>query len=70
MVQGMVLTGRDALLRGLNARVGAETGIALRIGENPLQSVAVGAQCLEEFNILEGTLISSRSPRFLPRQRD
>ena len=61
MVQGAVLTGGGALLHGLDARLSAETGIAVRIADNPLQSVAIGAgQYLEEFSVLSGVPISSR----------
>jgi rod shape-determining protein MreB len=60
MVQGIVLTGGGALLHGLDARLAAETGMTLRIADNPLQSVAIGAgHCLEQFNVLNGVLISS-----------
>jgi rod shape-determining protein MreB len=60
MVQGIVLTGGGALLHGLDVRLATETGMALRIADDPLQSVAIGSgQCLEQFNILNGVLISS-----------
>jgi rod shape-determining protein MreB len=60
MVQGIVLTGGGALLCGLAARLAAETGISVQVAENPLQSVAIGSgQCLEQFNVLNGVLISS-----------
>ena len=62
MVQGIVLTGGGALLHGLDTRLAAETGMTLRVAENPLQSVAVGSgMCLEQFNVLSGVLISSMS---------
>jgi rod shape-determining protein MreB len=60
MVQGIVLTGGGALLHGLDVRLATETGMALRVADDPLQSVAIGSgQCLEQFNILNGVLISS-----------
>jgi rod shape-determining protein MreB and related proteins len=60
MVQGIVLTGGGALLRGLAARLAADTGMTVQVAENPLQSVAIGSgQCLEQFNVLNGVLISS-----------
>jgi rod shape-determining protein MreB len=44
----------------LDARLAAETGMTLRIADNPLHSVAIGAgHCLEQFNVLNGVLISS-----------
>jgi rod shape-determining protein MreB and related proteins len=62
MEQGIVLTGGGALLHGLDARLAAETGMTLLIAENPLESVAIGSgQCLEEFNVLNGVLMSSTS---------
>jgi rod shape-determining protein MreB len=62
MEQGIVLTGGGALLHGLGARLAAETGMSILIADNPLQSVAIGSgQCLEEFNVLNGVLISSMS---------
>ena len=36
--------------------------MTVQIAENPLQSVAIGGgQCLEEFDVLNGVLISSMS---------
>jgi rod shape-determining protein MreB and related proteins len=62
MEQGIVLTGGGALLHGLAPRLAAETGMTLRIAENPLQSVVTGGgQCLEQFKVLNGVLISSMS---------
>jgi rod shape-determining protein MreB len=62
MEQGIVLTGGGALLHGLDARLAAETGMAMQIAENPLQSVAIGGgRCLEEFDVLNGVLIWSMS---------
>jgi len=67
MAQGLALTGGGALLHGLDAHLSAETGMVVRIAENPLQSVAIGAgQCLEDFKVLSGVLISSGGPRFDP----
>jgi len=60
MVQGIVLTGGGALLHGLDARLSAETGISVQVADNPLQSVVIGGgRCLEQFNVLNGVLISS-----------
>jgi rod shape-determining protein MreB len=62
MEQGIVLTGGGALLHGLGARLMAETGMPIVIADNPLLSVAVGSgQCLEEFEVLKGVLMSSQS---------
>jgi rod shape-determining protein MreB len=62
MEQGIVLTGGGALLHGLNARLMSETGMPIVIADNPLHSVAIGSgQCLEEFEVLKGVLMSSKS---------
>jgi len=60
MVQGIVLAGGGALLHGLDARLAAETGIDLQVADNPLQAVAIGGgRCLEQFDVLNGVLLSS-----------
>jgi rod shape-determining protein MreB and related proteins len=62
MVQGLVLTGGGALLNGLDVRLAAETGMSVQVPDNPLQSVVIGGgRCLEEFDVLNGVLISSMS---------
>jgi rod shape-determining protein MreB len=62
MEQGIILTVGGAMLYGLDARLAAETGMTFQIADNPLQSVAIGCgQCLEEFDVLNGVLISSMS---------
>ena len=46
---GMVLTGGGALLRGLDARIQHETGVGVRVADDPLGCVAVGAgACVED----------------------
>ena len=57
MEQGIMLTGGGALLRGLDLRLGHETGMPIHIADNPLHSVAIGSgQTLEEFDALRGVL--------------
>ena len=59
MHRGIVLTGGGALLRGLDKRLRHETGMPVRIAENPLSSVAIGSgKCLEEFEVLQRVLVS------------
>ncbi|GIV01031.1 MAG: rod shape-determining protein [Actinomycetota bacterium] len=59
MHRGIVLTGGGALLRGLDKRLRHETGMPVRIAENPLSSVAIGSgRCLEEFEVLQRVLVS------------
>ncbi|MBP9560240.1 MAG: rod shape-determining protein [Syntrophorhabdaceae bacterium] len=46
---GMILTGGGALLKGLDRRIANETGIRVRVGDDPLLSVVLGAgRALEE----------------------
>jgi rod shape-determining protein MreB len=60
MERGIVVTGGGALLRGLGLRLANETGMPIIIADRPLQSVVVGSgQCLEEFDVLQGVLVSS-----------
>jgi rod shape-determining protein MreB and related proteins len=62
MVQGLVLTGGGALLNGLGVRLAVETGMSVKIPDNPLQSVVIGGgRCLEEPDVLNGVLTSSMS---------
>lgn len=59
MDRGIVLTGGGALLHALDERLRHETGIAVHIGENPLDAVVMGTgRCIEEFEALEKVLIS------------
>jgi rod shape-determining protein MreB len=58
--RGMVLTGGAALLRGLDRVVARETGLAVRVADDPLSSVALGTGAvLEELDTLKGILKSS-----------
>ncbi len=46
---GMILTGGGALLKGLDKRIEDETGIKVKVGDEPLLSVVLGAgRALEE----------------------
>ncbi len=58
---GIVLTGGGALLRSLDARIRAETGIPVHVSENALINVVLGsAQALEEIDVLKKVLTVSR----------
>ncbi|MER5864613.1 rod shape-determining protein [Kitasatospora sp. NPDC002040] len=60
MGQGIVLTGGGALLRGLARRISRETGLPVRVAENPLDCVAVGSgKCVEEIEELRRTFATS-----------
>jgi rod shape-determining protein MreB len=62
MEGGITLAGGGALLLGLPERLQAETGMPIRVCDNPLQAVAIGSgQSLEEFDALKGVLFSSQS---------
>ncbi len=60
MDYGITLAGGGAMLRGLTDRMNSETGVAVRIAEDPLLAVVRGSgQTLEEFDVLHGVLYSS-----------
>ena len=55
--QGITLTGGGALLRGLDRLISAETGMPVKIAENPLDCVAVGTgMVLDNINALPDVL--------------
>jgi rod shape-determining protein MreB len=57
MERGIVLTGGVALLKNLDKLLHDKTGLPIRIAENPLSTVALGAgQALDMRDILEGIL--------------
>ncbi len=48
--EGVTITGGTSLLRGLNRLIARETGISVKIAQDPMQSVALGAGiALDEF---------------------
>ncbi|MFJ9517815.1 rod shape-determining protein [Kitasatospora sp. NPDC101801] len=60
MGQGIVLTGGGALLRGLDARISRETGLPVRVAENPLDCVVIGSgKCVEQIEELRRTFATS-----------
>ncbi len=60
MDAGIVLAGGGSLLSGLIHRIAEDTGMPVRLAPHPLHAVAMGSgQSLEEFDALEGLLISS-----------
>jgi len=59
---GIVLAGGGALLSDLDKLIRIETGMPVRIAENPLDCVAIGtSMAVESFNELKEVFISSRS---------
>ena len=62
MEEGITLAGGGALLNGLDQRLANETGMPIKVCDNPLFAVALGAgQSLDEFGALQGVLRSSQS---------
>ncbi len=60
MEHGITLAGGGALLGGLDQRLAHETGMPVRIADDPLFAVAIGSgQVLEEFEALRGVVLSS-----------
>ena len=52
--RGIVLTGGGALLRNLDKRLTAETGLPVSVADDPLTSVVLGAgQMLSDFSLLK-----------------
>ena len=64
MESGITLTGGGALLHGLNDLITAETGIFVKIANEPLNCVAVGTGLvLDHIESLKNVLISQRKLR-------
>ena len=61
MESGIMLTGGGALIKGLDFLITAETGMPVKIAEEPLNSVAIGTGLvLEHISTLRNVLISSK----------
>jgi len=59
MDRGMALTGGGALLRGIEDRLRQETGLAIDLADNPLESVVLGTgRCVEDFETFGQILLS------------
>ncbi len=59
--QGILLCGGGAVLRGLDTVIAQETGLPVRVAEDPLTCVARGTeQVLEQIDLLKQILESSR----------
>ena len=68
--QGIVLAGGGSLLRGIDQRLSAETGLAVTVAESPLTSVVLGAgQSLEQLPTLKRTRSSGSGRRRGRRSR-
>lgn len=54
MIQGIALTGGGAFIKGIDQLISIETGIPVRIADDPLDCVALGAgKALENFEVLK-----------------
>jgi rod shape-determining protein MreB len=53
---GITMTGGGSLLRDIDAVLSDETGLPVRVAENPMQCVALGAGATLEDQILRGAL--------------
>ncbi|MFG2892792.1 rod shape-determining protein [Streptomyces sp. NPDC048248] len=59
--RGIALTGGGALLRGLDQRLGEETGVPVVVADQPLDCVVNGtAKCVDEFASLHGLLTGAK----------
>ena len=66
--RGLVLLGGGALLRGIDARLRAETEVPVQVADSPLICVAVGAgHSLEEWPTLERAGATTDGARIAPR---
>lgn len=62
---GITLTGGGALLDGLDKIISEETGIDVKIAENPLDCVVIGTgKAVEDINILKKVALNSKSLRW------
>lgn len=60
MEQGIMLAGGGALLLGLPERLQAETGMPIKVADNPLYAVAMGSgQALEDIDAIGDIIFSS-----------
>lgn len=61
MEQGIVITGGGALLNGIDRIIIKETGMPVKIAENPLDCVAIGTGiALDSIEVLKKTVYSSK----------
>ena len=69
---GILMAGGGAMLRGFRERLEAETGVPVRLADDPLTCVALGAgRAIEEIEVLERAAICRHitASRYSPRNR-
>ncbi len=57
--EGITLTGGGALLRGISEAISDATGLPVKIAENPLLCVALGAGAALEYPVYDGVLATA-----------
>jgi rod shape-determining protein MreB len=68
MDRGIVLTGGGALLRRLDDRICAETGMPVIVAPRPLDCVALGAgRCVDEFEALQSVFAAHNQSSYQKR---
>lgn len=66
MSRGILLTGGGALIRGIDALIAEETGIPVKVADNPLECVAVGTGlALSMLDDEEGALMTQKSRKWV-----
>jgi rod shape-determining protein MreB len=64
MLQGIMVTGGGALLKGMAQRIRRETGMPVHIAEEPLDCVAVGTgMALDHFDELKSVMVHTKKYR-------
>ncbi|WP_278278115.1 rod shape-determining protein [Acidaminobacter hydrogenoformans] len=64
MLQGIMVTGGGALLKGMAQRIRRETGMPVHIAEEPLDCVAIGTgMALDNFDELKSVMVHAKKYR-------
>lgn len=61
MLQGITVTGGGALLKGMAQRISRETGMPVKIADEPLDCVAIGTGiALDQFDLLKANAMNTK----------
>ena len=61
LARGMFLVGGGGMLRGLASRIARETEVPVRMSQQPLEAVVLGAgHCIENYQALRGMFMDAR----------